>query len=638
MRNRRFPKYPDDTDYTTNSPSYYDDLARKQKLIEMLAKKIWEYEETLDLTLEQISDRLESYIEENDHLMTDRLEQWDLNLEKFPENVELLLQEWLTDGTLDHIINDTIFNWKADKTYVDSEIERLDLKDENLITQMAQIAIQPVKFGAVGDGVTDDTLAIQQAIEYCETNGLILHSTSNKEYLVTGVSVNEPIVIEGVLNLLAKDDNQEFVLEINDKINILGELNIQGDRKSLYGVKAKNFQRSSFNRLSVEKCKLWGMIYLPSGNNNFVQHTYFNGRLCGTRHEVSLTQLSATSNVKSSSTGYGSFTISETIEDIYLGDNVTYFVLYDGEAYKIRNITRNTIEVLNLSFGDGVSQEVLILSGGALNIPKHGDNGVGSFSGLDVISNYGIGVQNDSLYSHDFNNLVAQGNGIGFACNDYTLGASFNKPYFELNRADFVYWNYVSGTMTEGILKIDQFQRLITRIRAKGISDLGRLKVLRHDNGSIDTNVEPTKNPSVTEISPGYTYSFEKSGVSDWEFVLNNDKKFDSLNQYEISLNLQFSNTQAGRLFKVSLKESNGQTIEGNESFSKSITGKTVIKIYKIENDWKINIIHQSSYTSISTIPIYVGQVAVVNGEGYLSVGTNSTNDWKKITNEQNIE
>ena len=139
--NRRYPRYPDDADYQTNAPSYYEDLARKQKLIEMLAKKIWEYEETLDLTLEQITNRLECYIEENDQLMADRLEQWDLNLEKFPENVELLLQEWLSDGTLDHIINDTIFNWKADKTYVDSEIERLDRKDEKLTTEQEQTEI-----------------------------------------------------------------------------------------------------------------------------------------------------------------------------------------------------------------------------------------------------------------------------------------------------------------------------------------------------------------------------------------------------------------------------------------------------------------------------------------------------------------
>lgn len=139
---KRFPYYPDDTDYTTNSPSYYDDLARKNKLIRLLAEKIWEYEKTLDLTLEEINQRLTAYINENDELMNKRLEEWDLRLEKFPENVELLLQEWLEDGTLDHIINETIFSWKADKDYVDNEFEelnlKLDLKDEKLSNQFTQ--------------------------------------------------------------------------------------------------------------------------------------------------------------------------------------------------------------------------------------------------------------------------------------------------------------------------------------------------------------------------------------------------------------------------------------------------------------------------------------------------------------------
>lgn len=101
MRNKRFPNYPDDTDYTTNASSYYDDLARKEKLMRLLAERVWGYEEILDNTLEEIQERFIA---------------WDKNLEDFPDDVKNFLQNWLDDGTLDHIINDTIFNWKLDKT------------------------------------------------------------------------------------------------------------------------------------------------------------------------------------------------------------------------------------------------------------------------------------------------------------------------------------------------------------------------------------------------------------------------------------------------------------------------------------------------------------------------------------------
>lgn len=99
MTNRHHPRYIDDADFTTNAPSYYEDLARKEKLIRLLAERIWGYEKILDETLEEIQERFRA---------------WDKNLEDFPEDVKVLLQQWLDNGSLDHIINDTIFNWKLD--------------------------------------------------------------------------------------------------------------------------------------------------------------------------------------------------------------------------------------------------------------------------------------------------------------------------------------------------------------------------------------------------------------------------------------------------------------------------------------------------------------------------------------------
>lgn len=121
MKNKRFPNYPDDTDYTTNSPSYYDDLARKQKLIQLLAEKIWEYENTLNESLEQIEQRLTDYMLENDLLMQTRLENWDKRIDEMPEEMRSLFVAWLNDGTLEQIINHDVLGNKADKEYVSQE-------------------------------------------------------------------------------------------------------------------------------------------------------------------------------------------------------------------------------------------------------------------------------------------------------------------------------------------------------------------------------------------------------------------------------------------------------------------------------------------------------------------------------------
>lgn len=92
MRNRRYPIYPDDTDYTTNSPSYYDDLARKQKLIQLLTDKIWKYD-----------DEIKEYFR-----------RWEHNLETINEDVIEMMIKWAEDGTLDDIINKGLMNQKVE--------------------------------------------------------------------------------------------------------------------------------------------------------------------------------------------------------------------------------------------------------------------------------------------------------------------------------------------------------------------------------------------------------------------------------------------------------------------------------------------------------------------------------------------
>lgn len=81
------PFYSNQSDYNTNSKSYYDDLSRKAQLFQILASRIWEYDEEL----------------------AQRFEEWDALIERFPQDVEDLLVKWMKDGTLDDIINKNIF-------------------------------------------------------------------------------------------------------------------------------------------------------------------------------------------------------------------------------------------------------------------------------------------------------------------------------------------------------------------------------------------------------------------------------------------------------------------------------------------------------------------------------------------------
>src|SRR5699024_12780089 len=125
---RRFPRYPDDADYQTNAASYYEDLARKNKLIKKLAKRIWEYDKMLADRLEEIKEVLRQVIDKIG--------------EGFNEEIYQLLVKWVEDGTLDHIINETLMNKKADITYVDSEIEKLKKLLNNKLDEQDELLNQ----------------------------------------------------------------------------------------------------------------------------------------------------------------------------------------------------------------------------------------------------------------------------------------------------------------------------------------------------------------------------------------------------------------------------------------------------------------------------------------------------------------
>lgn len=157
------PFYTDNADYNTNSKSYYDDLARKNKLIEILARRIWEYDEEL----------------------AKRFEEWDKNLEEFPEDVKKLLQEWLKDGTLADIINKEIFkdlNDLIDFMRIDvdnnsediKDLKKLDYKTRKLLYQKKAMYMD---LGSYDNPLFDGAQKANQGIGYIEHNG--------KEYIFT---------------------------------------------------------------------------------------------------------------------------------------------------------------------------------------------------------------------------------------------------------------------------------------------------------------------------------------------------------------------------------------------------------------------------------------------------------------------
>lgn len=105
MRHHHHHGHNSDADYTTNSPSYYDDLARKSKLFKELAHKIWEYDKILAEKLKEVEDTLKKYgdildgkIEDFDRIILEKTQKWlDENMEDILTQAVKIVWFGLTD-------------------------------------------------------------------------------------------------------------------------------------------------------------------------------------------------------------------------------------------------------------------------------------------------------------------------------------------------------------------------------------------------------------------------------------------------------------------------------------------------------------------------------------------------------------
>lgn len=94
-----------DPDYTTNAQSFYDKLAKDKNLMKTLAFRIWEYDKTLEASLEEIervlthySDILDGKIENFDQIIFDLTQKWlDENMEDILTQATKLVWFGLTD-------------------------------------------------------------------------------------------------------------------------------------------------------------------------------------------------------------------------------------------------------------------------------------------------------------------------------------------------------------------------------------------------------------------------------------------------------------------------------------------------------------------------------------------------------------
>lgn len=227
----------------------------------------------------------------------------------FNNNVEVVkeLQNNFTD--LSNNVNEL---YNKLKSYVDNYFNNLDLQQaiNNKLDEMIKNGefeqimtlyfpyLTPELYGAKGDGITDDTISIQNAINDAIEKKLPFHFFS-KTYLISNIKIEDTIVIYGnnaILKSINNNTNENLLEIIDDGINfsVINDLIIDGNKLN---------NSNAINGLYIFK-NSWGdthgkltniSIYNCSGNGIFISGTYSNSSI----RELYLDKILSYSNEKS---------------------------------------------------------------------------------------------------------------------------------------------------------------------------------------------------------------------------------------------------------------------------------------------------------------------------------------------------
>lgn len=164
-------------------------------------------------TLPSVYDDSLSFVELLGKVMAKLNELIDQSNEYFGQNIEdvieRILLDWKNSGLLTTIINDALFQQKADKTYVDAEL----LKMANNVKSSAAF-LSVLGFGAKGDGVADDSGAIQSVLDLTKTT----YPNGVSVYVPAGVyNLNKELHIHRNTHLLMHP-NAKLVRKHNDQV------------------------------------------------------------------------------------------------------------------------------------------------------------------------------------------------------------------------------------------------------------------------------------------------------------------------------------------------------------------------------------------------------------------------------------
>jgi hypothetical protein len=422
-------------------------------------------------------------------------------------------------------------------------------------------------FGAVGDGVTDDTAAIQAFFSYISATKVNFATCNGSFAISSGVTLGPASVlipttyISGdadfiALNAIDTMLTIRFCGNTNDALVWDGKINCTGvvgtsyaSRTCRVGVSVYATARARFGGIRNRYFSQSGLdVDSALGNNNETDFGFVQAYNCGSGQgsgDLTATYSNPVDSGSSGSIGQRTIIDVDVLPPTNTVSNVT--VMINGKMYYVYTIdtVNSKLEVYPWVDSTVPTGSLVYYFGGAVCI-KGSDSGILKFQGIDAL-NCGHGLFVSSLYGPVVSALVAQSCGSGLTVGATPSAAQVTTTvtgyYCEGNEIDLFRVSRtnlgltIGGTYGFAYSKVQNTDaaRLSSNELNVGVS--GSLNTIAiFDRGQLLTFEKPINNETITSIDVNKPYT---------NLIFKDDSQNIALTEFDADKNAAFGYNSA---------------------------------------------------------------------------------------------
>lgn len=315
-------------------------------------------------------------------------------------------------------------------------------------------SVSSADFGAVGDGVTDDTLALQRAFNFSASTGKLLVLLPGTYLISSTLSVNAGANIRGDSGTLTGSARKTLIttnIALNPMIDVsngkwatIGGFNIDGNSVALRGIRGINVFGLKVNSIRCNNLVVESFVLINDGTGIGCYLNEFND--ChASQGQVGFVLNSSGSNINAVTFNRCSVTDTTTHGFREFGNNPGRNIAYndcDAEKTPIGFLLRSKGFQVKNAYVEYCTTTGISIDGSGLTVPLQSGNIQGCtilgslHSGAPTTSSStGLAIKN--AINIQVNNMSNTWNAVGTYVDSTSRWISINEPFNGSNTADW---------------------------------------------------------------------------------------------------------------------------------------------------------------------------------------------------------